>query len=133
MRAENKELNPLSIDASALIYQLTKELSLKAGGQIIDAAERKELYMSVVAVSQVKAGLKTHMAKKLFESFLEFVQVEGFTVNLVDEVVKLRTMYDLKLVDAVIAATALAHGGCLMSNDTPVFSKIEGIEHIPLS
>jgi predicted nucleic acid-binding protein len=66
----------------------------------------------------------------ILESYIERSLVYPLTPSIVDQCVKLRRIYKIKIPDAIIAATALVHNLTLLTRNIDDFKKIADLEMI---
>lgn len=93
---------------------------------IFDSAEKNELLIiaSILILTEVLTGFRKAQNKIFEEKFMqmmeEFPNIEicNFNINLVDEIVKLRSKYNLKTPDAIHLATAIENkASVFITND----------------
>ena len=85
---------------------------------------------SVVTEIEV-LGFTTNLGMQtLLAEFFDDCQVLPLSRPIVEQTILLRKMHKIKLPDAIIAATAIAHGLTLITRNTGDFSKIVGLKTI---
>lgn len=70
---------------------------------------------------------------KVEQDLIDFVacsNIHQMADVIVDKTIEVRSLYKIKLPDAIIAATALANGLTLVSRNTKDFKNIQGLEVI---
>lgn len=104
------------LDTNAIVALLQGEPALLA---LLNNAQ----WIGICVISQIEflafSGL-TSSDKQLFTQFLQRVEVIGLDAsqtNIIEQTIKLRLKYRLKLPDAIIAATALHKQASLVTAD----------------
>jgi toxin FitB len=113
------------LDTNVLIYHLKQALPAQVKRELGAALQSKQVCISVITRIELLAW-KGHSDASLRQT-TEFVQLlPEFSLNeaVVQETIRVRTSYGLKLPDAVIAATAIAHGCQLWTGDATGFQRV---------
>ena len=61
------------------------------------------------------------------ENFVSLAEVIELNKSIIDQTILLRKKYKIKLLDALIAATAMVHNLVLLSHNTKDFAGIKGL------
>jgi predicted nucleic acid-binding protein len=117
------------IDTNAVIDYLGKKLPITGMmfmNNIIDAVPN----VSVITKIEVLGFSAPDEHYQLLTDFMGDATVLDLTNNIVDERIGIRKRHKTKLPDAIIAATALAHGYSLITNNEKDFANIKGLKII---
>lgn len=117
------------IDTNAVIDYLGKKLpatGMEFMNGVIDAVPN----VSVVTKIEVLGFNAPDEHYQLLTDFMGDATVLGLTDNIVDASIGVRKKHKTKLPDAIIAATALAHGYTLITNNEKDFANIKGLKII---
>ena len=118
---------PCLIDTNVLIDYLHGSTS----GSFVDNFERALAVGSVVSVitTMELLGWRGHTAqsRRDAENLLHCMGEIALSRQVVEEVIKLRSLLAIKLPDAIIAASALVEGLPLMTSNTDDFKAIPGL------
>jgi len=118
-------MNGISIfcDTNPLIYLLNGDRSI---ARFLD---NKQIYISVITELELfgKPNLSIH-DNEMIDSLIESCFVIDINQEIKDLYRTLKRSYNIKLPDAVIAATALANGGVLITNNVGEFSRIKELQ-----
>lgn len=112
------------LDTNVALYLL--------GGRLLNPLPSGEFYLSVISEMEMLSYPSLTQPEELrIRQFLGQVSVVGLNEFLKDSAIELRKKYRLKLMDAIICATALSLSCVLLSNDTQL-SRVEEITVEPV-
>ena len=99
------------LDTNAILYLL--------GGKLAEGLPAAAYYISVISEIEVLSYPSLDAsAYDQIQEFLSAVTVIGLDDEVKDQAIRLRRQHQLKLPDAIVAATALSLGARLITNDT---------------
>lgn len=114
------------LDTNTVLDYMGNKLPGKAKNliaQIID----EEINLSVINKIELLGFSKVE--QDLID-FVAYSNIHPMDDAIVDKTIEVRSLYKIKLPDAVIAATALQNGLVLVSRNTKDFKNIQGLEVI---
>lgn len=114
------------LDTNAVLDYMGNKLSGKAKNLIAQVID-EEINLSVINKIELLGFSKVE------QDLIDFVacsNIHPMDDAIVDKTIEVRSLYKIKLPDAVIAATALANGLVLVSRNTKDFKNIQGLEVI---
>ena len=117
------------IDTNAAIDYLGELMPEKAL-QFMDKVVDNEYYISVI--SKIELLGFTHLSQsdeQKIQLLLDSSCIIELTNDIVDKTIEIRKKIKMKLPDAIIAATALAHKLILISRNLKDFDKLQNIKH----
>lgn len=118
------------IDSNIVIYLLDKKLPENAEAFLIPIID-ESCQLSVITQIELLSWLPPrHEDKLILEVFVEGCHIVDLSTAIVQETIRLRQLYKIKLPDAVIAATALINGWVLVSRNDKDFGKISTLKYI---
>ena len=98
------------LDTNAILYLL--------GGRVAESLAVGEYFVSVISEMELLSyPLLDASEQTKIREFLSDVTVVGLTEDVKDRAIALRLTHQLKLPDAIVAATALSLEGLLITND----------------
>jgi predicted nucleic acid-binding protein len=98
------------LDTNAILYIL--------GGRVAESLPAEEHFVSVISEMELLSyPLLDASAQTKIREFLSDVTVAGLTEEVKDHAIRLRLRHQLKLPDAIVAATALSLEALLVTND----------------
>lgn len=116
------------IDTNVAIYYFGLVLSPDSAS-FIDDLLRKEYFVSVINRIELlgceSLNIKEYAA---LEAYVDGAVIFELEEAIIQETIRLRRHYKIKLPDAIIAATCLVNDCWLITNNTKDFNKIEGIQ-----
>ncbi len=115
------------IDTNILIYYLADAIPEE---EIPKVEEILRASFNVSIITKIEfLGWKGHTPEGFEKSkeFISFANVMPLTDEIADVAIELRRQVSIKLPDAVIAATALAHNLTLVTRNVKDFERIEGL------
>lgn len=115
------------IDTNILIYYLADAIPEE---EIPKVEEILRASFNVSIITKIEfLGWKGHTPEGFEKSkeFISFANVIPLTDEIADVAIELRRQVSIKLPDAVIAATALAHNLTLVTRNVKDFERIEGL------
>lgn len=117
------------VDTNAIIYYLGNQLPEKAVSKFEQYFKDDRLFISIInkieALSYPKHSSKT---EGLFREFIEKTTVINLDKELAEAVIKIRKNYNIKLPDAIIAASSLNNDHVLVTSNIKDFKKIKGLK-----
>lgn len=117
------------LDTNVLIYHirlaLTDDVTLRLG----EALKAGQAFISVITRIEILAW-KGHSAESLLQTtdLVRSLPELAMSEAVVEHTIRIRKSFGLKLPDAVIAATAFAHGLQLMTANEADFKRVVGLE-----
>lgn len=112
---------------SNIVIDFSANLIPKKGSSLLSICFDNEPIISIInKIELLGYHLVTDEVKDLVSTSL----VIGLTDEIVDEAIRIRKQYKIKLPDAVIAATAITLDLNLLSRNTLDFSKIKGLNYL---
>jgi predicted nucleic acid-binding protein len=117
------------IDTNVLIYQLKNALSPELMQALGVQLENQQAFISVITRIEMLAW-KGHSQESLTKTtqLVTLIPEFGLTEPIVQETIRIRKTYGLKLPDATIAATALVHNCCLWTANEVDFKRIPELQ-----
>jgi len=103
------------LDTNAILYLL--------GGKLAEPLPACQYFVSVI--SEIELLSYPHMnesAQSGIEGFLSEITIIGLSEHVKKLAIRLRREHQLKLPDAIVAATALSLGATLVTNDAKLLS-----------
>lgn len=118
------------IDTNVIIYLLDKKLPETAEAFLVSIID-ESCQVSVITQIELLSWLPPRYEDKLIlEVFVNGCHIIDLSPAIIQETIRLRQLYKLKLPDAVIAATALLNDWTLVSRNDKDFGKITGLKYI---
>jgi toxin FitB len=114
------------IDTNTVIDYMGDKLPEKVKG-MIDSIIDKEINLSVINKIEL---LGFSNVEPLLGEFVSCAKIYHLTDNVVDKTIELRKAKNIKLPDAIIAATALCNKLVIITRNVKDFSAVENIEII---
>ncbi|NOU21666.1 MAG: type II toxin-antitoxin system VapC family toxin [Methyloglobulus sp.] len=115
------------MDSNVVIDYLGKKLPA-AGMDFINCVMDATPNVSVVTKIEVLGFNAPDEHQQLLANFMDDATVLDLTNGVVDLTIGLRKQNKIRLPDAIIAATALAHGLGLITRNTDDFKNIQGLQ-----
>lgn len=112
------------LDTNAVI-DYVGELLPEHAALILDAVVNDELNISIVAYIEVLGYNGKPEAMKRLQDFLSLASIYYVDMVIAEQAIKIRKQHKIKLPDAIIAATAMAHDLTLLTRNISDFNKIE--------
>jgi predicted nucleic acid-binding protein len=95
----------------------------------------KNLLLAIVPEISIITNIELFANKNINNSEIEFLKkfvsfsiVHDLNIKLVNTTIEIRKMYNIKLPDAVIAATAIVHNLVLVTRNTKDFQNIQNLK-----
>lgn len=114
------------LDTNILIYHASGE---KDSAAFFDAHATEVLYVpSIVVAEFLSYPLITETAVSAFRSFISQMIIVNLDFRIAELAAEIRKAYRVKLLDAVVAATAFSTNSVLVTKNTRDFKKINGLQ-----
>lgn len=119
---------PFLLDTNVLIYHIRLALSDEVTQRIGDALKSQRAFISVITRIEMLAS-KGHTDDSLHQTtaLIRLPPELAMGEAVIEQTIRIRKTFGLKLPDAVIAATALAHGLQLMTGNASDFKRVAGL------
>jgi predicted nucleic acid-binding protein len=120
---------PLLLDTNVLIYHIRLALTDDVTQQLGEALKAGRAFISVITRIEMLAW-KGHSDESLRQTtdLISLLPELPMSEAVIEQAIRIRKTFGLKLPDAVIAATALAHGLQLMTANESDFKRVLGLE-----
>lgn len=118
------------IDTSAVIKYLNE--SLPANGlQFIDEVIDEQSQLSFISEIELQVwNPPNDQDLEIYKLFVHQADIIGIDEGIIAEAIRIRKHYQLKLPDAVIAATAITHNLTLIADNDKDFLKVATLKYI---
>ena len=118
------------IDTSAVIKYLNE--SLPANGlQFIDEVIDEQSQLSFISEIELQVwNPPNDQDLEIYKLFVHQADIIGIDEGIIAEAIRIRKHYQLKLPDAVIAATAITHNLTLVADNDKDFLKVATLKYI---
>ena len=90
--------------------------------------QQRQLALSVVVRIELLSWLGKPVEMELLQEFIAATEVLPLDEPVIQQTIRLRQQHRVKLPDAIIAATALAHGLPLLSRNVADFRAVAGLQ-----
>ena len=119
---------PLLLDTNVLIYHIRLALTDDVTQQLGEALKAGRAFISVITRIEMLAW-KGHSDESLRQTtdLISLLPELPMSEAVIEQAIRIRKTFGLKLPDAVIAATALAHGLQLMTANESDFKRVIGL------
>jgi predicted nucleic acid-binding protein len=119
----------LLLDTNVLIYHIRLALTDEVTQQLGEALKAGRAFISVITRIEMLAW-KGHSDESLRQTtdLISLLPELPMSEAVIEQAIRIRKTFGLKLPDAVIAATALAHGLQLMTANESDFKRVVGLE-----
>ena len=120
---------PLLLDTNVLIYNLQGALSAEVKAWVRQAMDAKQAYISVITRIEVLGwkGYNDTTLQQMVQLLAKLHEIPLAEAE-VQATIRIRKQFGLKLPDAVIAASAVAHGLPLLTGNVDDFKRVVGID-----
>jgi predicted nucleic acid-binding protein len=120
---------PLLLDTNVLIYHIRLALTDDVTQQLGEALKAGRAFISVITRIEMLAW-KGHSDESLRQTtdLISLLPELPMSEAVIEQAIRIRKTFGLKLLDAVIAATALAHGLQLMTANESDFKRVLGLD-----
>lgn len=120
---------PLLLDTNVLIYHIRLALTDDVTQQLGEALKAGRAFISVITRIEMLAWTG-HSDESLRQTtdLISLLPELPMSEAVIEQAIQVRKTFGLKLPDAVIAATALAHGLQLMTANESDFKRVVGLE-----
>ena len=117
-------------DSSAAIKYLNATFPEK-GMVFLDKELNKERIISFVTEIELLSWNPPDILDiSVYELFIKSAQIISIDDNIIRETIAIRKSHNLKIPDAIIAATAIIHNFTLISDNDKDFGKVKRLKHI---
>jgi len=118
------------IDTSAVIKYLNESLP-DTGLQFIDGIIDEESTLSFISEIELQVwNPPNEQDLDVYRLFVYQAEIIGIDEGIIAETIRIRKSYQLKLPDAVIAATAITHNLTLVADNDKDFTKVSALKYI---
>ena len=119
---------PLLLDTNVLIYHISFALDDGVTQQLGEALKAGRAFISVITRIEMLAW-KGHSDESLRQTtnLIGLLPELPMSEAVIEQAIRIRKTFGLKLPDAVIAATAFAHGLQLMTANDSDFKRVAGL------
>jgi predicted nucleic acid-binding protein len=119
---------PLLLDTNILIYHLQGSLPEELKLKMLEAIELEAAHISIITRIELFAwkGFTPESLAKA-QAMVEYLAEEPLIDAIANETIAIRREFNLKLPDAVIAATALCNGWTLVTANSADFKRVTGL------
>lgn len=117
------------LDTNAIIDFCNAKLPVNAKNLLLQIEQPN---ISVITRIELFCSTKIpEFEKQRLEQFIQFANVQDIlNLDIINETIRIRQQYKIKLPDAIIAATALTNNLALVSRNEADFSKVESLKFI---
>lgn len=115
------------VDSNAVIDLVLGRLPLASAAWLEEQIATQKVTLSVVARIELLTKTEPAAEYATMQAFVQSVEVLALNEPIVQQTIRLRQQYRIKLPDAIIAATALVHGLPLLTRNTTDFRAIAGL------
>ena len=119
------------MSGSKLLLDTNIALYLLGGDEVLATVlDGKELYLSVISEMELLGYPSITVSESTkIKDFLREIEVIELTLSVKERTIELRQLYNLKLPDAIIAATAMQQNLPLISSDG-IFTRITELHFV---
>ena len=117
------------VDSNAVIDYLSGKIPEK-GKLFMDKVINNVPNISVITKIEVLGYKTTSEASHILISFVYDSLVIGLSDEIIDITIEIRKKYKIKIPDAIIAATSLAHNSIIVTRNLKDFQIIKGVKCI---
>jgi len=118
------------IDTSAVIKYLNETLP-DSGLKFIDGIIDQESILSFISEIDLQVWTPPNEQDlDVYRLFVYQAEIIGIDEGIIAETIRIRKSYQLKLPDAVIAATAITHNLTLIADNDKDFTKVTALKYI---
>jgi predicted nucleic acid-binding protein len=120
---------PLLLDTNVLIYNLQGALSADVKATIRHAMDAKQAYISVITRIEVLGwkGYNDTTLQQMGQLLSKLIEIP-LTEAVVQDTIRVRKEFGLKLPDAVIAASAMVQGIALLTGNVDDFKRVANLQ-----
>jgi len=109
---------------------IAEDLSEKGKLFLEAGIEENKIYISVINRIELLSWKVDKPKERLISIFLKNVTEYPIQEKVIDKTIEIRRNYKIRLPDAIIAATCLAHKLILLTDNEADFNKIKGLKII---
>ena len=118
------------IDTSAVIKYLNETLPVN-GLSLIDKIVDNESVISFISEIELQGWNPSNQDDlKIYQLFVSNSIIIGISNDIIQETIKIRKLFKLKLPDALIAATALTNDLTLIADNGKDFKHVSGLKYL---
>jgi predicted nucleic acid-binding protein len=118
------------IDTSAVIKYLNESLS-NAGLQFIDSIINEDCNLSFISEIELQVWSPPNEEDlAIYKQFVYSAEIIGVDERIITETILIRKSYNLKLPDALIAATAITQNLTLIADNDKDFGKVTSLKYM---
>lgn len=118
------------IDTNSVIYYFGKALSSDSE-KLMDQILSERYTISVINRIELLGFKKiSEIESETLNFFIFNSNIFDLEEDIIIKTIQIRKMYNIKLPDAIIAATCLVHDCSLITNNLKDFDKIDGLHYI---
>lgn len=120
---------PLLLDTNVLIYNLQGALSADVKATVRQAMDAKQAYISVITRIEVLGwkGYNDTTLQQMEQLLSKLIEIP-LTEAVVQDTIRIRKEFGLKLPDAVIAASAMVQGIALLTGNVDDFKRVADLQ-----
>lgn len=119
------------LDTNTCLYFLNQTLTEEGFILVGSAIDRSEAALSVITQMELLGfAFRSIEEERITEQFVADLYTLPLSDKIVHQTIAIRKIRKIKLPDAIIAATALAHDCALVTRNVSDFSAIEGLKVI---
>lgn len=117
------------IDTSAVIKYLNETLPVD-GLSFIDKVVDNESIISFVTEIELQVWNSPDLDLKIYQIFVSNSAIVGVNDSIIQETIRIRKSFKLKLPDALIAATAIINNLTLIADNDKDFKRVSDLKYI---
>lgn len=116
-------------DTNAIIFFLQDLLPESSKLSLLEELYQRDQYYSIITEIELLSWKKlTEKEKLVISDFLSHFRKIELSEDVKDETIRIRKRLNIKIPDAVIAASALVQGKELLTHNQKDFEKVKGLE-----
>jgi tRNA(fMet)-specific endonuclease VapC len=118
------------LDSSAVIKYLNETFPV-VGIRFMDELVDRECVISFVSEIELQVWQPANLADSaIYSAFVSSSTILGISPLLIEEAIRIRRTYNIKLPDALIAATAIVNDRILIADNDKDFTKVTTLRYI---
>jgi predicted nucleic acid-binding protein len=116
-------------DTNAIIFFLQDLLPESSKLSLLKELNRRDQYYSIITEIELLSWKKlTEKEKLVISDFLSHFKKIELSEEVKDETIRIRKKLNIKIPDAIIAASALVQGQELLTHNQKDFEKVKGLQ-----